>query len=93
MTNKEYYPYKPDYAVHPGEYLEEILDSRAIKKKEFSELLGISVKHLSRIIHKQAMLTPELAVRLEGILGISANIWNNMNADYSLFHAHTIKRG
>ena len=39
------------------------------------------------------MLTPELAGRLEETLGISANIWNNMNADYSLFHAHTIKRG
>lgn len=89
MTNKELYVYKPDYAVHPGEYLEEVLESREIKKKELSDRLGISVKHLSQIIHKQAMLTAELAVQLERTLGISANIWNNLNADYSLFYARS----
>jgi addiction module HigA family antidote len=87
MINKNFYAYKPDYTVHPGEYLEEVLETREIKKKELSERLGISVKHLSRIIHKQAMLTSELAVQLERTLGISANIWNNLNADYSLFYA------
>jgi len=82
MISKEFYAYKPDYAIHPGEYLEEVLESREIKKKELSERLGISVKHLSRIIQKQEMLTAELAVQLERTLGISANIWNNLNADY-----------
>lgn len=87
MINKSFYAYKPDYAVHPGEYLEEVLESREIKKKELSERLGVSVKHLSQIIHKQEMLTSALSVQLERTLGISANIWNNLNADYSLFNA------
>lgn len=89
MISKEFYAYKPDYAIHPGEYLEEVLESREIKKKELSERLGISVKHLSQIIHKQEMLTAKLAVQLERTLGISANIWNNLNADYSLFYARS----
>jgi HTH-type transcriptional regulator / antitoxin HigA len=88
MINKKFYAYKPDYAVHPGEYLEEVLASREIKKKELSERLGISTKHLSQIIHKQIMLTSDIAVQLERTLGISASIWNNLNADYSLFYAH-----
>lgn len=33
------------------------------------------------------MLTSSLSVQLERTLGISANIWNNLNADYSLFNA------
>lgn len=86
MINKQLYFFKPDYVVHPGEYLEEVLKSRKIKKEEFSERLGISVKHLSQIIHKQAMLTSDLIIQLERTLGISANIWSNLNADYSLFH-------
>ncbi len=89
MLNKEYYAYKPDYAIHPGEYLEEVLESREIKKQELSDRLGISVKHLSQIIHKQERLTAELAVKLERTLGISANIWNNLNADYFLFYARS----
>ncbi len=40
MTDNEFYVYKPDYAVHPGEYLEEVLESREIKKKDFAECLG-----------------------------------------------------
>ncbi len=87
MENREYYAYKPDYAVHPGEYLEEILEVREIKKKDLSERIGISVKHLSQIINKQALLTSELSVQLERTLGISANIWNNLSSDYSLFEA------
>lgn len=83
----ETYIYKPDYSVHPGEYLEEVLEAREIKKKDLADRLGISVKHLSQIINKQAGLTSELALQLERTLGVSANIWNNMNADYSLFEA------
>lgn len=87
MVNSEYYAYKPDYAIHPGEYLEEVLESRSIKKRDLSERLGISEKHLSQIINKQALITSAIAVQLEKILSISANIWNNLNSDYSLFEA------
>ncbi len=77
--------YAPDYAIHPGEYLEEVLEARSLKKRELAERLGISVKHLSQIINKQASMSAAMAVQLEMILGVSANIWNNLNADYELF--------
>lgn len=87
MATNILYAYKPDYAVHPGEYLEEVLEVRGIKKREMSERLGVSVKHLSQIINKQASMTADMAVQLEKTLSISANVWNNLNADYSLFEA------
>jgi len=87
MGTNTLYAYKPDYAVHPGEYLEEVLEVREIKKREMSERLGISVKHLSQIINRQASITADMAVQLEKTLGISANIWNNLNAGYALFEA------
>jgi hypothetical protein len=31
------YEFQPDYAVHPGEYLEEVLEARQLSKSEFAE--------------------------------------------------------
>ena len=87
MANKKHYVFKPDYAVHPGEYLDEVLESREIKKNDFAARLGISEKHLSQIINKKAAITSDLALQFERTLSVSANIWNNLNADYSLFEA------
>ncbi|HOX32828.1 MAG TPA: HigA family addiction module antitoxin [Spirochaetales bacterium] len=79
------YEYRPDYAVHPGEYLEEVLEARGLKKGELADRLGISFKHLSQVVNRQAPLSAALAVQLELVLGVSAEIWNNLNADYELF--------
>ena len=87
MEVREYYSYKPDYVIHPGEYLEEVLEAREIKKNDLSERIGVSVKHISQIINKQALLTSELSLQLERTLGISANIWNGLSSGYSLYEA------
>lgn len=87
MTSNMFYSYKPDYAIHPGEYLEEVLESRNIKKAELADRLNVSEKHISRLIHAHVSLSSELALQLEKTLGVSANIWNNMNAEYELYKA------
>jgi addiction module HigA family antidote len=87
MAENILYPYNPDYSVHPGEYLEEILESRGIKKREAADRLSISVKTISQIINKKAYITPDLAIQFERVLGVSANIWNNMNSNYRLYEA------
>lgn len=87
MRTEERYFYKPNYAVHPGEYIEEVLEARELTQKDLAERIGISTKHLSQIVNKQAPVHSELALQLEHALGISANIWNNMNAAYYLFQA------
>jgi addiction module HigA family antidote len=79
--------FSPDYTVHPGEYLEEVLESRGIKKREFAERAGISSKHLSEIINKKKLVTADIALKFEKILGISAHIWMNLSTDYQLFIA------
>lgn len=79
--------YEPDYAVHPGEYLEEVLETREIKKREFAERVGLSVKAVSQIINGKALYSPEVAIRFERALGISATIWGGMAESYRLFEA------
>ncbi len=79
--------YNPDYAIHPGEILEETLEARNIKKNELAERCGMSVKTISHILNKKAPVTAETAIRLERALGVSADIWNNLDASYRLFEA------
>ena len=92
MIKKEVYGFNPDYAIHPGEYIEEILEAREIKEEELSSRLNISIEYLNQILGKQTMLTPEIIAKLEKTLGISANIWNNLNADFLLSSEKQQKR-
>jgi addiction module HigA family antidote len=87
MDVKTKFAYNPDYCIHPGEYLEEVLESRNIKKKEIAERLAVTDKTISLLINGKAYIDPELAIKLENVLGISANIWNGMSSDYRLFEA------
>jgi len=79
------YQYKPDYAVPPGEILEEILEARNIKKRDLAERCGLSAKTVSLIISGKAPITPGTAIQFERVLGVPANIWNNLEANYRLF--------
>ena len=88
MMNK----YSPDYVIHPGEYLEEILNSREMKKRDFAERIGLSVKAVSQIINGKALYSPDVALMLEKTLDISAEIWMNMADAYQLFEAREKER-
>ena len=79
--------YNPDYAVHPGEILEETLDARGIKKTEFAQRCGLSLKTVSQIINCKASVSPETAIQFGRVLGVSAKIWNNLDAHYRLHQA------
>ncbi len=79
--------YKPNYAVHPGEYLEEVLESRNIQKNDFARRCGLSAKTVSQIINRQVSFSTEVAVQFEKVLGVSAEIWLRMLASYQLHEA------
>lgn len=77
--------FNPDYAVHPGEILQETLQARGINNSELAARSGLSLKHISQIIHGKAPVTPETAIMLERILDVKASIWLKIDSDYRLF--------
>lgn len=77
--------YQPDYAIHPGCYLEEVLESRGIKKNDFARRAGITAKAVSQIINGKALYSPERALDFERTLGIKAEIWIHLADCYQLF--------
>ena len=81
--------FMPDYAIPPGEILEETLEARGMKKAEFAERCGWSEKMISQIISDQAPITAETAIQFECVLGVSAGVWSNLEANYRLAVAKT----
>lgn len=69
-------------ATPPGETIKEQLEDRGMSQKEFSQRMGMSEKHISRLINGEVQLTPEVAYRLETVLGVPASFWNNLEAIY-----------
>ena len=86
MSTKTY-ELTPDYCVHPGEILEEIIDARGISKGDLAKRTGLTPKTISQIINGKAPVTSETALALEHALGISAETWSNLDSQYRLFQA------
>lgn len=84
--------YNPDSVPHPGKYLAEVLESRNIKKKDFAERSGLSVKAVSEIINGKSAYSPETALRFEKTLDISAEIWTGWIESYELFQERSRNR-
>jgi HTH-type transcriptional regulator / antitoxin HigA len=84
--------YSPNYTVSPGEILEEMLETRSIKKKEFADACGRSSKMISQIIAGDAPVTPETAILFERVLGVKASLWSNLETNYRLFLAEEAER-
>lgn len=84
MIETKLYKYEPDYVVTPGEILEENLETRNIKKNDLAQRCGVSAKTISQIINGTAPISPETAICFQRVLGVSANIWTNLEANYRL---------
>ena len=73
MITKRTTDYEPDYSIHPGEILNETLQARGIRKTDFAERCGISLKTISQIVNCKAPVTPETALQFERVLDVSAD--------------------
>ncbi|MGI6767192.1 MAG: helix-turn-helix domain-containing protein [Lentihominibacter sp.] len=69
-------------AVPPGATIKEQLQDRGMSQKEFASRIEMTEKHISQLINGNVPLTPDVAVRLEMVLGIPANFWNKLEAIY-----------
>ncbi|MEA3423042.1 MAG: helix-turn-helix domain-containing protein [Bacillota bacterium] len=71
---------KKTIAVPPGATIREQLEMRGMRQKEFATRLGLSEKHVSRLINGQVELTKDVSIRLESVLGVPASYWNNLES-------------
>jgi len=76
------YAYRPDYAVPPGNTLQETIDALGMDQKELALRTGLNKKTINQIIKGIHPLTPETALRLERSTGVPAVMWNNLESNY-----------
>ena len=87
MDTETTHPYRPDYAVPPGSVLEEHLEVRGMSQAELARRCGRSAKLISEILAGKASVEPETALQFERVLGVDANVWLGIEADYQLHRA------
>ncbi len=72
----------PSQPVHPGNTLGDLLDSHWMSQKELSLRIGITEKHISNITRGNVSVTPNMALKLEKVFGVSSDFWNNLEISY-----------
>ena len=65
--------------THPGALLREVvLPEVGITQGEFADLLEVSRRTVSEILHERRPITPDMAIRLGRLLGNGAGLWLRM---------------
>ena len=74
--------------THPGEMLlEEFLKPLEITQSAFAVRLGVSFPRLNEVINTKRSVTPDTALRLARVTGMSADFWLGLQQDWDLWHA------
>lgn len=73
--------------THPGEMLlEEFLKPLGISQSAFAIQLGVSFPRLNEVINAKRSVTPDTALRLAQVTGMSADFWLGLQQDWDLWH-------
>lgn len=74
--------------THPGEMLlEEFLKPLGITQSAFAIRLGVSFPRLNEVINGKRSVTPDTALRLARVTGMSADFWLGLQQDWDVWHA------
>lgn len=74
-------------AIHPGEYLKELLDELDVSQASFAATIGVSPMRISHVVTGSRPVTAELAVLFSKAFDQSAEYWLNLQTAFDLAHA------
>lgn len=74
----------PSEPVHPGLLLKEEIEYRGLTQKQLAKQMGVSYSVLNEILNGKRPISIEYALYIEAVLGIDAQLWIQMQADYNL---------
>ena len=77
--------------VHPGEILVDVFKTlkaeTGLTKADFTKAFGVTRPTVHKLMTREAALSPEMALRMEQVIGGDADTFLAMQADYDLWHA------
>lgn len=71
-------------AVHPGEFLKEMLEDLDTSQAAFARAIGVSSMRISHVVKGTRPVTAELALLFGRAFGQSPQYWLNLQAAYDL---------
>jgi len=73
----------------PGDFIREYLDDECLglNQGDLAKRLGVSRANLNAIVNGKRAVTPEMAMRLERVLGVSMQTWLNLQAALEIYDA------
>mgnify|MGYP001810871260 CR=1 FL=1 len=75
---------RTDVLLHPGEVLEMEILARGLTKSRFAMDIKMYPSHMSDILKGKRNITEEIALKIEGQLGISAEFWMRLQVEYNI---------
>ena len=73
-----------DLPIPPGEVLAEELEARGMTQKELAARLGRPAQVVNEVVNAKKAITADTAIGLEKVLGLRAEFWNGLEADYQM---------
>jgi antitoxin HigA-1 len=67
--------------------VEEFLKPLGVTQTAFAARLGVSFPRLNEIVNAKRGVTPDTALRLARVTGMSADFWLGLQQDWDLWHA------
>ena len=71
-------------AIHPGEFLREILEEKGISQAQFARAIGVAPMRISHIAKGTRPVTAEMALLFGRAFAQSPQYWLNLQAAYDL---------
>lgn len=81
-----------DLPIPPGEVLAEEIEARGMTQRELAARIGRPVQVVNEIVKAKKAITPETAIELGNVFGISAGFWINLESEYRMTLARKRKR-
>lgn len=69
---------------HPGEGLKDDIEALGLSTAQAAEALGVTRQQLHRVLKGTSGISPEMAVRLEAVIGSNADHWLRLQAAHDL---------
>lgn len=76
---------RPAIKFGPGYFIKEQLEYRNWTQDELAEIMGVTLKHVNRILKDKQQITLETAKVLAEVFDTTPNYWLNLDANYRLW--------
>ena len=79
-------------AIHPGEFLKEMLEDLGTSQAEFARAIGVSAMRVSHVVNGTRPVSAELALLFGRAFGQSPQYWLNLQVAYDLKTAERVMK-